>query len=215
MNDRSFLSVLMPKLTDQQTAQRRTRILDAAERCFGRDGFHRTTMQAICKEAGISAGALYLYFASKEALIEGLTSRDRDEILAQFAAASGAGDFLGLIGALLENCILAQPREKAALCIEIGAEATRNPAIAQAMSRFDAEIHASIRHLIAQAQEAGQIEPVAPLDDIVAAMALIGDGLFWRRAVDPNFDSSRAMPQILSMIAALVRPKALSKVETA
>jgi hypothetical protein len=39
-------------------------------------------------------------------------------------------------------------------------------------------------------------------------MALIGDGLFWRRAVDPTFDAKRAMPQIAPMIAALVRPQA-------
>src|SRR3954467_11919747 len=117
----------MPKLSNEQTAQRRSRILDAAERCFSRDGFHGSTMQAICKEAGISAGALYLYFASKEALIEGLTSRDRDQIVAQFAAASGEGDFICAIGELMKSCILCQPREKAMLCIEIGAEATRNP----------------------------------------------------------------------------------------
>src|SRR3954452_2869387 len=205
----------MPKLSELQTTQRRTRILDAAERCFSRDGFHGSTMQAICKEAGISAGALYLYFASKEALIEGLTSRDRDEILAQFAQASGEGDFLGAVGALLQNCILGQPKEKAKLCIEIGAEATRNPAIAQTMSRFDAEIRSSIRHLISQAQAAGQIEPQAPLDDIVVAMALIGDGLFWRRAVDPSFDPVSVMPQIMTMVAALVRPRFFPNVEAA
>ncbi|MDB5640789.1 MAG: TetR family transcriptional regulator [Hyphomicrobiales bacterium] len=205
----------MPKLSDAQAEQRRTRILDAAELCFARDGFHRTTMQAICREAGISAGALYLYFPSKEALIEGLTSRDRDQILAQFAAASSDGDFLAMVGALLHHCIFSQPIEKATLCIEIGAEATRNPAIAQTMSRFDAEIRGSITQLVAQAQAAGKIAPVAPVEDVVLAMALIGDGLFWRRAVDPSFDPVRAMPQILSMVAALVRPSTSSNNEFA
>ena len=198
----------MPKLSDEQTAQRRTRILDAAERCFARDGFHGATMQAICREAGISAGALYLYFASKEALIEGITARDRDDILAQFAAASGEGDFINPIGDLLRTCVFGQSPEKATLCIEIGAEATRNPAIAETMSRFDAEIRASIHHLLSQAKAAGKIDPQAPLEDIVIAMALIGDGLFWRRAVDPTFDPARALPQIMSMVAALVRPQA-------
>lgn len=205
----------MPKLSDEQTAQRRTRILDAAERCFSRDGFHGATMQAICKEAGISAGALYVYFPSKEALIEGLTARDRDDILRAFAAAGGDGDFLRRIGALLQNCIFSQPQEKARLCIEIGAEATRNPAIGETMSRFDAEIRASLSDLVKQAHDAGQIDPQAPLDDIVAAMALIGDGLFWRRAIDRSFDPARMMPQIMTMLAALLRPKNFSDVEIA
>ena len=66
-------------------ADTKTRILDAAESCFASSGFHSTTMQDICKAAGISAGALYVYFASKEALIAGLTARDRAQILGNVA----------------------------------------------------------------------------------------------------------------------------------
>ncbi len=205
----------MPKLSDEKQAQRRARILDGAERCFARDGFHRTTMQAICKEAGISAGALYLYFPSKEALIEGLTERDREQIQAQFAAATGGRDFVATVGALVTQCILGQPPHKAILCIEIGAEATRNPAIAQAMSRFDHSIRASLRALLEQAVRDGVIAPLVPLDDVVVALALMGDGLFWRRAVDPQFDAPRAMPHILTMVAALVRPVVSPDTESA
>ena len=67
----------MPKLKPSTQAARREHILDAAERCFARAGFHRTTMQDICKEAQVSAGALYVYFASKEELIAGISERDR------------------------------------------------------------------------------------------------------------------------------------------
>ena len=147
----------MPKLSDEQTAQRRSRILDAAERCFSRDGFHGSTMQAICREAGISAGALYVYFASKEALIEGLTSRDRDEILAQFAQASGEGDFLGAVGAL--HSVLAvevrDPREGelpdvghlALVDPETGEQVevdTRSRALRERFARIEAERRARV-----------------------------------------------------------------------
>ena len=40
-------------------------------------GFHRTTMQDVAREAGMSAGNLYRYFASKEALVSGMIERDR------------------------------------------------------------------------------------------------------------------------------------------
>ena len=43
----------MPKLKPSTQAARREHILDAAERCFARSGFHRTTMQDICREANI------------------------------------------------------------------------------------------------------------------------------------------------------------------
>ncbi len=39
----------MPKLKPEVQHQRRERILDAAERCFARTGFHRTTMHDICR----------------------------------------------------------------------------------------------------------------------------------------------------------------------
>ena len=69
----------MPKLKPDTQRARREHILDAALTCFARGGFHATTMQAICREAGVSPGALYVYFDSKEALIAGLCERDRAE----------------------------------------------------------------------------------------------------------------------------------------
>src|SRR5829696_7361042 len=75
--------------------ERRTRILDAAERCFVRTGFHRATMQDIAAEAGMSAGNLYRYFPSKDAMVVGLAERDRAEVAEDFAALLSADDFVG------------------------------------------------------------------------------------------------------------------------
>jgi AcrR family transcriptional regulator len=59
----------MPKVTEEHVAARRRQILSAAQRCFARRGFHRTTMQDIFREADLSPGAVYSYFASKDELI--------------------------------------------------------------------------------------------------------------------------------------------------
>ena len=53
----------------QRQSDRRDEILGAAQRCFVRSGFHQTSMQEICAEAGMSPGNLYRYFPSKESLI--------------------------------------------------------------------------------------------------------------------------------------------------
>ena len=79
----------MPKLKPEVQTARREHILDAAERCFARAGFHRTTMHDICKEAGVSPGALYVYFDSKEALIAGISERDRAEFAERLDGARG------------------------------------------------------------------------------------------------------------------------------
>src|SRR5262245_28252439 len=71
---------------------RRSQILDAAERSFSRAGFHRTTMQDVAAEAGMSPGNLYRYFQSKDALVRGLCERDRADLASEFAAVRDSED---------------------------------------------------------------------------------------------------------------------------
>lgn len=50
-------------------------VLDAALALFTEKGFAATRVDDIAKHAGLSKGAVYLYFPSKEALLEGLVKR--------------------------------------------------------------------------------------------------------------------------------------------
>jgi TetR/AcrR family transcriptional regulator, transcriptional repressor of aconitase len=63
----------MPKVSQQYRDARREHILNSARRCFMRDGFHATSMQDLVAEAGLSAGAVYRYFASKDEMIVAIT----------------------------------------------------------------------------------------------------------------------------------------------
>jgi TetR/AcrR family transcriptional regulator, transcriptional repressor of aconitase len=59
----------MPKVTEEQWKAQEQRYLDAARRCFSRIGVAPASMEEIRNEAGVSAGAMYRYFPSKDALI--------------------------------------------------------------------------------------------------------------------------------------------------
>jgi len=59
----------MPKISDEKRAARRTQILEAAWVCFQKQGLHATTMDDIIRASGLSAGAVYSYYPSKEDLI--------------------------------------------------------------------------------------------------------------------------------------------------
>lgn len=48
--------------------EKRLGILNAAAEVFAREGYHRASISDICKNAGISNGALYKYFKNKEDL---------------------------------------------------------------------------------------------------------------------------------------------------
>lgn len=59
----------MPKITEERRTLRHRQILHAARKCFQRDGLHATTMDDIIQASGLSAGAVYGYFKSKDSLI--------------------------------------------------------------------------------------------------------------------------------------------------
>lgn len=58
----------VPKVTEEHRQAMRLRIQDAALACIARKGFGRTSMADIVKEAGLSAGAVYVYYSSKAEL---------------------------------------------------------------------------------------------------------------------------------------------------
>ncbi len=118
----------MPKLKPDVQRARSEHILDAAERCFVRAGFHRTSIHDICKEAGISPGALYVYFDSKEALIAGISERDRAEFADRLATLATAPDFLEALRVLGEQYFLEEPADMHRMCIDIGLEFDPQPA---------------------------------------------------------------------------------------
>ena len=65
----------MPKTSAAAKEARRTQILNAAVRCFARHGYYETTIEDLVAETGLSRGALYLYYPSKEAIYLALSER--------------------------------------------------------------------------------------------------------------------------------------------
>lgn len=54
------------KAGKHQRHSRRNQILDAAQRCFKKQGFHKTTLRDIAQEFGMSAGHIYNYFTTRK-----------------------------------------------------------------------------------------------------------------------------------------------------
>jgi AcrR family transcriptional regulator len=196
----------MPKLKPATQRARREHILDAAEICFARSGFHRCTMQDICKEAAISPGALYVYFSSKEELIAGITERDLAKLASELDELSKAPDLLTALGKLGEHYAIEEPQYKRTLCIEIGAEAIRNPVVGEIFRSVDDYCRQSFEQLFERARQDGKIKPDLDSKTLAEVLLVLGDGLFWRRAVDPRFDAVAMMPILVGIIGMLLKP---------
>ncbi|HBK91352.1 MAG TPA: TetR family transcriptional regulator [Parvularcula sp.] len=78
-------------------------ILDTALAVFGDKGFDAARMEDIARGAGVSKGAIYLYFESKEAVLKGLIEREVAPVAAQMRALAeaGAGDPAGTLSLII------------------------------------------------------------------------------------------------------------------
>jgi AcrR family transcriptional regulator len=200
----SPLSLSLP-VSEEALPDRRTQILDAAERSFVRAGFHRTTMQDVAREAGMSPGNLYRYFPSKDALVAGLCERDRGRLAGEFAEVRDAGaDFMEAFQALGRRHFEDAATGKAKLCLEIWAEATRNPAVAALQTEFDRGLEEQFIAVFDTAKRAGVVDASVDSRAVASIISKLGDGLFVRRAVATDFDAQREVAEVFDVICALL-----------
>lgn len=188
----------------QHQIDRRATILDAAEQCFSRAGFHQTSMSDICQAAGMSPGNLYRYFPSKEAIIAGITERHRAQIAADFDAVDSAPSFYEGIAALARVYMVERSPEEVNLGIEIMAECRRNPAIARLFYDLEDEVKVRLVKLLESAAERGEINPSTDFESAAAMLSVIADGISLRRVADRSFNAERVLPLVFQIVENLL-----------
>ncbi|MEN3310505.1 MAG: TetR/AcrR family transcriptional regulator, transcriptional repressor of aconitase [Micromonosporaceae bacterium] len=158
-NEGSFYIGRMPKVTDAHLAARRQQIIDAARRCFVRSGFHATSMQDVIAEAGLSIGAVYRYFPSKNDLIVAIAEQVVAEIDAVLAETAEPG--LRLADALdrTVDTVHGQlgPDGALRIAVQIWAQALLDPALARFAGGVYERLRGRFVALAAAAQQAGDL----------------------------------------------------------
>ena len=182
----------MPKISEAQRETRRQQILQAAMRCFSRDGFHATTTADIVRESGVSQGTLYLYFATKDDIILALADdRHQGEALINALAESEQNPIEGL-GLLLEiyGRSLSDPQrlDGRRVGIQGWAEALRSPAIRDNITGNLAAIRAEIARIVTRGQQAGLIRAEVAPDALARILIATFQGLIlqvgWGEDID-------------------------------
>jgi AcrR family transcriptional regulator len=180
----------MPKVPKAHLEARRRQIIEAAIECFSREGFHRATMQDIVREAGLSPGAIYRYFSSKEEIIEAIADERHARERALISAARDEEDIEQGLHQLAKTFFgsLADPDERSRrrLGIQIWAEALRNPRMLRIVRRGVDEPRAMFAGLVREAQERGEFPSDLDADAVARLVLALFFGFVLQQAWDPR-----------------------------
>jgi AcrR family transcriptional regulator len=149
----------MPKVSDAHRAARRRQILDAAARCFIRNGFHATSMQDVFRESGLSAGAVYRYFPSKHAIVTAIAEETVAEITQAIDRIVDADPLPSIEEAMAGALAVAErrtgPDGAARIALQVWGESQRDAALGEFVADRYREIRSRFVHLVRRAQAAG------------------------------------------------------------
>jgi len=154
MNVHSSSRLMSQPQIDSFNGDRRSQILEAALVCFARRGFHQTSMHDISGEAGISVGLIYRYFENKEAVISAMADRHKKEIGEVLERARQAPTLLESLEILFTaHCCEDAPQLVSAFVVDLYAEASRNPQVADLVRDVLETAMDGVRDLISRAPE--------------------------------------------------------------
>ncbi len=197
----------MRKVDPVKHAEKRQQILEAAGRCFARDGFHGATTAAICAEAGISPGHLYHYFASKEAIIEALVDANLKRVAERFGAAAGTSGVVATLASEVEQKKLKRVRGARSVLLDIFAEADRNPAMAEVIRKHSRGLLTLTADLVRKGQDSGEIDKTLDADGVAIVLMSVIDGTKMIGIRDPKLETGKTVELIKTMISRFLAPQ--------
>lgn len=195
--------------TDPTLAQaRREQVLCAAANCFKRKGYHGAGMAEISKTTGMSAGHIYNYFASKEAIIESIIERDMEEMFSIFQQfESQPGD---LVSVLLDGLDHGVERHtdmnQGRLDLEMLAEAARNEKVAILLRESDTHAREKMRSLLIGERSSIKAANTAEINSRIEVMFALMGGLVLRKILNPNIDKKTLLIALRPAMEALLTP---------
>jgi TetR/AcrR family transcriptional regulator, transcriptional repressor of aconitase len=200
----------MPRVDDRYLASRRRQIMDAAIACFAREGFHRTTMQDIVAESGLSAGAIYRYFPAKEDIVAAIAAEHHTReaaVLTTAAQATAAGDVLRDL-ARVSLGRLADPAEQRwrRVTVQLWGEALRDDRVMGIVRSGLDEPVEIIAGLLRRGQLDGNVPAEIDPHSAARVCAAIFQGLVLQQAWEPGLDIDGYIDAVIALIGTFTRP---------
>ena len=208
----------MPRVSAEHEQQVRDRIVAAAVRVFGEKGYHRSTVADVVRDSGLSVGAIYTYFPSKEALFlqtcDLISGRGLDELAARLAPLTTTPE--RLIAALeyyVETIDEFDGAPGQVTLVRAWAEADGDDAVRQMLARRRERLVGAAQLLLQEGIARGDLPAWLDVDAFARAFTGLMDGLLLQRIeAGPGYrpeDSlrrARAMLDVVLAAATAERP---------
>ncbi|MBG0562276.1 TetR/AcrR family transcriptional regulator [Actinoplanes aureus] len=196
----------MPRVSEAHLAARRQQILDAAARCFVRNGFHQTSMQDVIKEAGLSVGAFYRYFKSKNELITAIAGTKigevtsmLDDMLAQEPTPAIPAIFERILEIIDTN---AGDGGTARIAVQVWGEAVHDAEVGAVVAEIYGRVRARAVRIAEAAKEAGQLPADADAEGVGAALFGLIQGYILQRILVGEIDRKSYVAGVRALLAA-------------
>ncbi len=215
----------MPRITAAHEQAVRDRIVRASLRVFAAKGFDRATMQDVVRESGLSVGAIYTYFRSKDELIlagcDLITDQEVGELRERLA---GIADFRDKIAAAVgfffdqlefERETIGGPR----LLVEAWAAADAEPAIREMLVRRRREISTLTVGLLQEGLARHELPAWIDLGAVAAGFAALLDGILLEAIEEGagyrRTESERRVFAILELVFAAAASPGVERIRAA
>ena len=195
----------MPRVSDEYMTPPREEILAAAKACFAREGFHATSMRDIYRECGLSAGAVYNHFASKEEIVRALGEERLHEAQTRREALELIEDPIEALRLLAAGTREELGREEDLLLeLQLAGESLRDESIAEVSRETFAATLETVVGLIGRAQETGHLERSVDADALARVLIGLFQGLVLQTAIGAPPERERQIGVLRSLLAGVL-----------
>ena len=207
----------MPRVSAVHEQEVRDRIVAAAVRVFSDKGYHSSTIADVCRECGLSVGAIYTYFASKEELFrvscDLISARGLDELAQRLVSATTTAERMTIaIDLFIETIDEYEGAPGQISLVQAWAEADREPGVREMLAARRERLVAAGQLLLNQGIASGELPVWLDVDAVTRAFLGLLDGLLLQRieagsAYRPGDMRRRAGAMLELMLGAAGAPR--------
>ena len=180
---------------------RRREILSAALTCFGRGGFHETTIDDIASEAGLSKGAVYWHFEGKRELFYALLDQILGDLEEELAAPDPALSGRERLQRMVDAVVRVDPGGPgmAQLQAEFLSHASRDEELRERLVATGQGTIQLVVDAISHGVKSGEFRPV-DAEAVAYAMLATLDGLQVHQLLRPDLEVNRIWREAIELI---------------